>query len=402
MDISLSDFLHAEEILKPIIHRTETMHSTYFSNMIGGRAFLKCENLQKTASFKIRGATYAIARKMEEEKIHSVITASAGNHAQGVAYAARKMGLQATIVMPENTPLMKINATEGYGARVVLSGTCFDEAYAEALKLYALGDSCFVHPYDDPDVITGQGTVGVEILQDHPDADVILVPAGGGGLLAGVATAAKKMNPHVEIIGVQSEKSNALVCSFRQKKLVMTGSSETIADGIAVRNPGKKTLELIWQNVDDMVEVSDSDIDSAILTMVERTKLIVEPAGAASVAALMRYKDRFAGKKVVCVLSGGNIDTWKMHRYLELALLKAERWVHFKVMFKARHGSMPVLTRTIVTENGATIMDIALDRYSATDADEIACRFTCEVRDAEHKKRLIAALREKYKVEVIE
>ncbi|MDO4939230.1 MAG: threonine ammonia-lyase [Lachnospiraceae bacterium] len=400
VDISLEEFKEAEKLLMPIIHRTETLFSNSFSKIAGSNVYLKPENLQKTASFKIRGASYKIMKLQQKGEHRNVVSASAGNHAQGVAYAARKAGVKAKIVMPVSTPLMKIEATKSYGAEIVLSGTGFDEAFAEAMKINALENACFIHPYNDIDVITGQGTVGLEILEDYPDTDIILVPAGGGGLLAGIATVAKKMKPDVKVIGVQAETANAICRSFREKKHIVTDTADTIADGIAVKNPGEICLDLIFQNVDEMLEVGNEDIDIAILTMVERTKLITEPAGAASIAALMKYKDRFKGKNVVCILSGGNADTWKIHRYLEVGLIKTDRWVTFEAMIKAKQGSMPKLTDIIVNQCGTTLMDITLDRYAETNPDLIACRVTCEVRNAEHKKELIQTLKKHYEIKL--
>jgi len=398
MDISLNDFIEAENRIAPYIHRTETMSSIYFSDYIGGNAFLKCENLQKTASFKIRGATNKILKMSVEGKQTSFIAASSGNHAQGVAYASRSVGAKAKIVMPLNAPLMKIDAVEGYGAEVVLNGSCFDEAYNEAIRIYEDEHSTFIHPYNDVDVISGQGTIAIEILEDCPEADVILVPAGGGGLLSGVATAAKKIKPGIQVIGVQAEGANAISQSFAEKKHVITESSQTIADGIAVRNPGDICLDLILQNVDDILEVDDGDLSLAILTVLERAKLILEPAGASSVAALMKYKDKFKGKNVVCVLSGGNVDTKNVYHYLEIGMMKLSRWLRFLVIIHPEKGDLSKVINCIVNECGAKVLDFDIDRYLSGNCTDIACKLTCEVRNAEHKDKLLSSLRKNYTV----
>ena len=320
MDISLEKFKEARERIQPYLHKTPLTKSTTFSLMAGGEIYLKYENLQKTGSFKIRGACNKIFSLVKEGELKHVVAASAGNHALGVAYAALKSGISATIVMPEAAPRVKIDSTETLGAKVVLHGDCFDAAYDHACKVCEEENAVFIHPYNDIDVITGQGTMALEILEQLPSADIIIVPAGGGGLLAGVATAAKKINPDIKVYGVQAETANAISQSYHNKSLTYTETAGTIADGIAVKRPGEKDLELILKNADGILEVSDLEIASAVFLLLERCKVAVEPAGATPVAAVLSKIIDVTGKKVVCLLSGGNIDVSLIHKMIEIRL----------------------------------------------------------------------------------
>ena len=338
MNIELRDIKTAAQRLKPILHHTELDLSSTFSSMTGGSIYLKCENRQKTGSFKIRGASNKIASLVEQGQLQSVVASSAGNHAQGVAYAAKKFGIPATIVMPESAPIAKVQATEGYGAKVVLSGSCYDDAYTKAREICDSEGATFLHPYNDVDVIAGQGTLGIEILGDLPTVDLILVPAGGGGLLSGVAAAVKQLNPRVRVCGVQAEGANAIARSFREKRLVTTETASTIADGIAVKAPGDITVDIINQYVDDVVTVSDREISSAILLLMERCKQIVEPAGATSLAAALGGKIDVEGKNVVCLLSGGNIDVSFIQNIIEQGLVARNRRLKFIAKLIDRPG----------------------------------------------------------------
>jgi threonine dehydratase len=294
--------------------------------MAGADIYLKCENLQKTGSFKVRGAYNKIARMTESGPLPHLVAASAGNHAQGVAYAAEVVGAKATIVMPRSAPLAKVSATEGYGPEIVLHGSGYDEAYEKARAICDEQGATFVHAYEDEDVIAGQGTIGLEILSSMPTADAIIVPAGGGGLLAGIAACVKQVNPRIKVFGVQADGADAIVRSFREKRHVATETAATIADGIAVRNPGEITTGIIREYADDMVTVSDAELAEAILLLLERTKLVVEPSGAAAVAAVINRKlPELAGKRVVCVLSGGNIDVSIIHEVVEQGLISRGR-----------------------------------------------------------------------------
>ncbi len=284
--MNLEQIEKAAKRLEPTIHRTHIERSKTFSDLAGADVYLKYENQQKTGSFKIRGASNKIAALVERGEVKSVVASSAGNHAQGVAYAAQANKIPATIVMPKAAPIAKVQATEGYGAKVVLFGSCYDDAYNKALEIQKEEGATFLHPYNDEEVIAGQGTIGFEILQDLPTVDVVIVPAGGGGLLAGVAACIKQVNPRVKVIGVQAEGADAIARSFREKKLVSTDSVSTIADGIAVKTPGDITLELINKYADDVVTVSDADISAALLLLMERSKQLVEPGGATPLAAV--------------------------------------------------------------------------------------------------------------------
>ena len=299
MNIELKDFELAAERLKPILHHTELDHSATFSAMTGGDIYLKCENRQKTGSFKIRGASNKIAALMERGGLQAVVASSAGNHAQGVACAARKFGIPATIVMPKAAPIAKVQATENYGARVVLAGDCYDDAYKRACEICEEEGATFLHPYNDLEVIAGQGTLGLEILGDLPSVDIVIAPAGGGGLLAGVAAAIKQINPRVKVYGVQAEGADAIARSYKAKRLISTDTASTIADGIAVKSPGDITVDLINRYADGVVTVSDMEISSAILLLMERCKQIVEPAGATPLAAVLSGKLDVKGKRVI-------------------------------------------------------------------------------------------------------
>ena len=392
MNIALKDVMRAAERLKPILHHTELDLSSTFSAMTGGNIYLKCENRQKTGSFKIRGASNKIAAMAERGEVSSVVASSAGNHAQGVAYAAKKFGIPATIVMPKAAPIAKVQATEGYGAKVVLAGDCYDAAYARAKEICESEGATFLHPYNDPEVIAGQGTLGVEILGDLPTVDVIIVPAGGGGLLAGVASAVKQLNPRVKVYGVQAEGANAIARSFREKKLVTTETASTIADGIAVKAPGDITVELINQYADGVVTVSDQEISSAILLLMERCKQIVEPAGATPLAAVLGGKLDVAGKNVVCVLSGGNIDVSFIQSIIEQGLVARNRRLKFIAKLVDRPGSLVQLLN-VLADAGANILTVEHDKLMlGLNPNETYVRVACEVGGKVHGNMVISEL----------
>ena len=401
MNIALSDFELAFERLNSILHHTELDRSATFSKMTGGKIYLKCENRQKTGSFKIRGASNKLAAMADRGELTPVVASSAGNHAQGVAHAAGKIGVQATIVMPKAAPIAKVQATEGYGAKVVLHGDCYDDAYAKAMDICREEGATFLHPYNDPDVIAGQGTLGLEILSDLPYVDVIIVPAGGGGLLAGVAAAVKQVNPRVKVYGVQAEGADAIARSFAEKKHIVTDYASTIADGIAVKAPGDLTVELINKYADGVVTVSDSEIANAILLLMERCKQIVEPAGATPVAAVLSGKIDVAGKRVVCVLSGGNIDVSFVQNIIEQGLVARHRRMKFYVKLLDRPGSLGQLL-TGIADAGANVLTIKHDKLNASlKPNETIVRIDCEVGGKEHGDELIAELtRRGYNVQV--
>ena len=401
MDIQLRDIQRAAERLKPILHHTELDYSATFSGMTGGQIYLKCENRQKTGSFKIRGASNKIACLIEEGKTGPVVASSAGNHAQGVAYAAHRFGIPATIVMPKTAPIAKAQATEGYGARVVLEGDCYDDAYAEACRICEEEGATFLHPYNDPDVIAGQVTLGLEVLSDLPYVDIVIVPAGGGGLLAGVASAIKLINPRVKVYGVQAEGADAIAQSFAQKKLVTTETASTIADGIAVKAPGDLTVDIINRCADGVVTVSESEIANAILLLMERCKQIVEPAGATPLAAVLSGKLDVKDKSVVCVMSGGNIDVSFIQAIIERGLVARHRRIKFLVKLVDRPGSLVQLLN-VIADAGGNILAVEHDKLSANlMPNETSVHISCEVGGEAHAKSLISSLTERgYEVEI--
>lgn len=390
--ISIKDIDEAAQRLQPVVHYIPLSSSTTFSGMTGAEVYLKCENQQKTGSFKVRGAYNKIMKLYEAGGLKSVIASSAGNHAQGVAFAANKIGIPATICMPRSTPIAKVSATQGYGANVVLSGSCYDDAYAKAMEIVEETGATFIHPFDDEDVMAGQGTIGLEILRDLPAVDVILVPAGGGGLLSGVAACVKQINPRIQVIGVQAEGAPAIAESYHQESIHASASVHTIADGIAVKCPGSKTMEHINAFVDDMMTVSDDEIASTILLLLERTKQVVEPAGASSLAALLSGKRDFSGKKVVCLLSGGNIDVSFIHRVVEKGLVTRCRHIKFSIIMPDVPGSLERLAGIIASQNANIIM-FQHDRVNANlDIDEAIVHVVCEVGGKEHGDTLLSAI----------
>ena len=393
MNIELRDIKNAAQRLRPILHHTELDLSSTFSSMTGGSIYLKCENRQKTGSFKIRGASNKIASLVEQGQVQSVVASSAGNHAQGVAYAAKKFGIPATIVMPESAPIAKVQATEGYGAKVVLSGSCYDDAYTKAREICDSEGATFLHPYNDVDVIAGQGTLGIEILGDLPTVDIILVPAGGGGLLSGVAAAVKQLNPRGKVFGVQAEGANAIARSFREKRLITTETASTIADGIAVKAPGDITVDIINQYVDDVVTVSDREISSAILLLMERCKQIVEPAGATSLAAALGGKIDVEGKNVVCLLSGGNIDVSFIQNIIEQGLVARNRRLKFIAKLIDRPGSLVQLLN-VLAQAGANVLTVQHDKLMlGLNPNETYVRIACEVGGKAHGSIVMSELK---------
>lgn len=392
MEINLRDIEKAAERLKPILHHTELDLSSTFSRMSGGQIYLKCENRQKTGSFKIRGASNKIASMVDRGEMRPVVASSAGNHAQGVAYAASRFGIPATIVMPKTAPIAKAQATEGYGAKVVLEGDCYDDAYACACRICEEEGAVFLHPYNDPEVIAGQGTLGLEILSDLPYVDVIVVPAGGGGLLAGVSAAVKLINPRVKVYGVQAEGADAIARSYQEKKLVTTDSASTIADGIAVKAPGDITVDLINHYADGVVTVSDTEIANAILLLMERCKQIVEPAGATPVAAVLSGKIDVQDKRVVCVMSGGNIDVSFVQSIIERGLVARHRRVKFIVTLVDRPGSLVNLLN-VIADAGANILTVEHDKLSPRlNPNETDVHIACEVGGETHGRQVVEKL----------
>ncbi|MBQ2297466.1 MAG: threonine ammonia-lyase [Ruminiclostridium sp.] len=391
--LTINDFQAAANRLKSVIHRVPLATSKTFSDMTGAEVYLKYENQQKTGSFKVRGAYNKIMKRYEEGDLKAVVASSAGNHAQGVAFAASRIGVPATICMSRSTPIAKVSATQGYGANVVLHGAIYDEAYAKACEIVETEGAELIHPFDDEDVIAGQGTIALEILSDLPFVDMVLVPAGGGGLVSGVAACIKQINPRIQVIGVQAAGAPAIAENFKKDEVTPSATVHTIADGIAVKNPGKITMEYINQYVDQMVTVTDAEIAGAILLLLERTKQVVEPAGATTLAAILNGKVDIKGKKVCCVLSGGNIDVSFIHKVVAKGLVTRGRHLKFSTVMPDIPGSLERFAHLIAQEN-ANIILFDHDRVHADlDIDAAIVHMVCEVSGKEHGEKLLSTLR---------
>lgn len=401
--VTADDVKRAYERLKETVRKTPIDESRTISEITGGKVFLKAENLQKTGAFKIRGAFNKIINLSEEEQAKGVIAASAGNHAQGVALAASNAGICSTIVMPEGAPVTKVIATKGYGANVVLSGQNYDEAYKKALELQKKEGSVFVHAFDDPYVIAGQGTIAIEILEELPQTEFILVPIGGGGLISGIAVAAKSLKPSVKIIGVQAEGAASAYKARQNNRITELESIYTIADGIAVKKTGELTFSLIQQYVDDIIMVNDEEIAHAILTLLERSKFVVEGAGAVGAAALIYNKLNIRNHNAVVVLSGGNIDANIVSRIIEKGLMKSGRYIRIATVIEDQPGTLHTLLKTVASTR-ANVVSIFHDRLKqSVPLGRSEVELELETRDSEHAAELLQVLKEKgYKVEVID
>lgn len=362
--LDLNKIYEARERIKDVVAKTPFSHAEYLSEIAGCEVYLKKENLQVTGAFKIRGAYNKIATLSDAQRACGVVAASAGNHAQGIALSASKFNIRAVIIMPESTPLTKVNGVKYYGAEVILAGTNYDEAYAYATSYGEEHSLTFVHPFEDEEVMAGQGTLALDILDDCGTLDAVVIPVGGGGLISGMATAFKSINPNIEVIGVSAKGAPAFKDSYTLKKAVDSLSVRTIADGIAVRDTSEITLAYALKNVDDFISVDDEEIASAILFLLEKQKLVVEGAGAASVAAMLHNKlDRLKGKKVALVLSGGNMDVTLLSVIIEKGLLKSGRKMNITVTLIDKPGSLMRFTE-ILEELNANIVHIAYDRTS--------------------------------------
>jgi threonine dehydratase len=362
--VTIADIWEAHKLLKPRLHHTPLTASRTLSEMTGADIYLKAENMQRSGSFKVRGASYKLSRLSEQEYRRGVIAASAGNHAQGVAIAASQYGIPCTIVMPETAPLAKVMATQGYGASVVLHGFTYDDAYAHCLKLQEELGAVFIHAFDDPDIIAGQGTLGLEMLSDLPDADALVVPIGGGGLMSGIAIAARALRPDITIIGVQAAGAPSFRSSLDAGELRTTPAITTIADGIAVKRPGELTFSIIQRLVDDVVLVNDEAIIAAVLFLMERLKMLVEGAGAVGVAALLSGAVNLAGKKVLVPLTGGNIDINVVGRFIEHGLADAGRYFVIHTRLTDRPGELMRLL-AIIAEMRINVIDVRHQRISS-------------------------------------
>jgi threonine dehydratase len=392
--ITLADIEVAREVLADIAVRTPMEESRWLSALAGGPVSLKCENLQRTGSFKIRGAYLRISRLSPEERAHGVVAASAGNHAQGVALAASTLGIRSTVFMPEGAPIPKEKATRGYGADVRFHGRYLEDALAEARRFADETGAVLIHPFDHRDVVTGQGTAGLEVLDQAPDVRTVLVPTGGGGLLAGMAIAIKAARPDVRVVGVQAEGAAAYPGSLKAGGPVALESMTTMADGIAVGRPGDIPFAAVQEHCDDIITVSEESLSRALLALVERAKMVVEPAGAAAVAAILDDPTAFE-TPAVAVLSGGNIDPLLLSKVIRHGLAAAGRYLYLRVVIPDLPGGLAGLLHE-VGEAGANVLEVAHERISPTlTLNEVEVRIQLETRGAEHAESVMARLRER-------
>lgn len=388
--LTLEKFEDASEIVKKVTNQTKLIYSEYYSNQVGGKVYLKPENMQYTGAYKLRGAYYKISTLSEEERSRGLITASAGNHAQGVAYAAKQFGCKATIVMPTVTPLIKVNRTKSYGAEVVLHGDVYDDACAKAYELAAEHGYTFVHPFDDLDVATGQGSIAMEIVQELPTVDYILVPIGGGGLITGVATLAKMLNPKIKIIGVEPAEAASMKASLEAGEVVTLASANTIADGTAVKRIGDNNFPYVQENVDEIITIEDDELIEAFLDMVENHKMIVENSGLLTIAAL-KHKD-FSKKKVVSILSGGNMDVITMSSIVQHGLIQRNRIFSVSVLLPDKAGELVRVASTIANAKGNVIKLDHNQFVSINRNASVELRITIEAFGTEHKEEIMKAL----------
>lgn len=388
--MTLDKFEEAYEVVQKVILKTKLVYSDYYSDMTGNKVYLKPENMQKTGAYKIRGAYYKISTLTDEERSKGLITASAGNHAQGVAYAAKEYKTKAVIVMPTTTPLMKVNRTKAYGAEVILHGDVYDEACNYALKLAEENGYTFIHPFDDLDVATGQGSIAMEIIKELPTVDIILVPIGGGGLAAGVSTLVKLLNTNIKVIGVEPAGANCMQESLKKGEVTTLQSVDTIADGTAVKTPGSKIFPYVKENIDDIITIEDHELIGAFLDMLENHKMLAENSGLLTVAALkhLNVKD----KKVVSIISGGNMDVITFASLVQHGLIERERICTISVLLPDKPGELTNVSKVIAKAQGNIIkLDhnqfVSINRNSAVELD-----ITMETFGHEHKEAIVKAL----------
>ncbi len=388
--MTLDKFEEAYEIVQKVILKTKLVYSDYYSDMTGNKVYLKPENMQKTGAYKIRGAYYKISTLTDEERNKGLITASAGNHAQGVAYAAKEYNSKAIIVMPTTTPLMKVNRTKAYGAEVILHGDVYDEACNYALKLAEEKGCTFIHPFDDLAVATGQGSIAMEIIKELPTVDIILVPIGGGGLAAGVSTLVKLLNPNIKVIGVEPAGANCMQVSLKKGEVVTLPNVDTIADGTAVKTPGSKIFPYVKQNLDDVITIEDHELIGAFLDMLENHKMLAENSGLLTVAALkhLDVKD----KKIVSIISGGNMDVITFASLVQHGLIERERICTISVLLPDKPGELTNVSRVIAEAQGNIIkLDhnqfVSINRNNAVELD-----ITMETFGHDHKEAIMKAL----------
>lgn len=388
--LTLDKIYRASHVLRSVIRKTDLIHAPLVNS--DSEIYLKTENLQITGSFKVRGAYYMMSQLTEEEKARGVIACSAGNHAQGVALAAAKNHIKSLICLPDGAPISKVEATKSYGAEVCMVNGVYDDAYKKALELKEEKNYTFVHPFDNEDVIAGQGTIGLEILEQMPDVEAVIVPIGGGGLISGVAFAIKNLNPNIKVYGVQASGAPSMRNSIRDGKIECLDHVSTIADGIAVKEPGEHTFQYVSQYVDEIVTVTDDEISAAILALIERQKLIAEGAGAASVAAAMFNKVPIQGKKTVCLVSGGNIDVTILSRVIKRGLLMSGRTCMLNIELLDKPGQLKLVSE-IIADMGGNVISIHHERASeGSDVNGCFLRITMETRDFNHIQQIRDAL----------
>lgn len=398
--LTLDKFEEASEVVKKVTLETKLVYSDYLSNQTGNKVYLKPENMQFTGAYKVRGAYYKLSTLSEEERQKGLIAASAGNHAQGVAYAAKCYGVKAVIVMPTTTPLIKVNRTKSYGAEVVLHGDVYDEASAKAYELANEHGYTFIHPFDDTAVATGQGTIAMEIFKELPLVDYILVPIGGGGLATGVSTLAKLLNPKIKVVGVEPAGANCVQESLKSKKVVTLGSVSTIADGTAVKTPGSEIFPYLSKHLDDIITVEDEELVVSFLDMVENHKMVVENSGLLTVAALKHLNAK--GKRIVSILSGGNMDVITMSSVVQQGLILRDRIFTVSVLLPDKPGELSRVASVIAGQNGNVIklehnQFVSINRNAAVEL-----RITLEAFGTEHKSQIIDALqKEDYQPKVV-
>ncbi|MBV7272282.1 threonine ammonia-lyase [Clostridiaceae bacterium UIB06] len=402
MELNLERIKKAQENIKEVVRKTPLFHTSTFSKQCGCNLYLKCENKQKTGAFKLRGAYNKVASLTEEEKSKGVIASSAGNHAQGVAYAATAFGVKSTIVMPLTAPQAKVQATKGYGAEVIQSGQVYDECYAKAVEVQKETGATFLHPFNDLDVMAGQGTIGLEILEELPDVDVIVVPIGGGGLISGIATAAKSIKPSIRVVGVQPEIVASTKASLEKGEVVTLPGAKSLADGISVSTPGDVCFEYIKKYVDEVVTISEDEIAYGMFSLMERNKLIAEGAGASPIAALLAGKiEGVKGKNVVALVSGGNVDIATVSKIIERELVLLNRRVRFTVELQDKAGTLGLLVSEIGKVGGNVVTVRQNNNWNEKGLDYADVFLEITVQSAEHGQQVIKELQEKgYSIEV--
>ena len=389
----IQDFITAKEKLSKVLLKTSLIQSPIFSKEAGNEVYIKPENLQKTGSFKIRGAYNKITNLSDKEKKKGVIASSAGNHAQGVAYGAKESGIKAVIVMPKSTPLIKVESTKQYGAEVVLHGDVYDDAFKKAKELEEKEGYIFVHPFDDEDVIYGQGTIALEILEELPETDIILVPIGGGGLISGIACAAKILKPEIKIIGVEPDGAASAYEAIKEDKVIELKEANTIADGTAVKKIGNTTFEYIKKYVDEIITVSDYELMEAFLLLVEKHKIIAENSGILSLAALKKLKEK--NKKVVSVVSGGNIDVLMISSMINKGLIRRDRIFNFSVNIPDKPGELAKVV-DLIAQQGANVVKLEHNQFkNLSRFKDIELQITVETNGSEHIQKLTQAFEEK-------